>query len=186
MDTNQPELSKRQNKWMAIKFVLFSISAGVIEALSFLVLNQFPQIDKLVNIGSIFGNKYGLTYFIALVLSVVWNFTLNRKFTFKSVANVPIAMLKVFGFYLVFTPASIWWTVKLTNLHFNEYLVLLGTMAINLLTEYIFDLYVVYRNNIYTSEDGQQYLSKKTGENKTESIRPDTGGEKWSLTKKQQ
>ena len=170
MDTNQEELSKRQNKWMAIKFVLFSISAGVIETISYFVLNQFPQIDKWVNLGSVFGNKYGLTYFIALVLSVVWNFTLNRKFTFKSAANVPIAMLKVFGYYLVFTPVSIWWTVKLTNLRFNEYLVLLGTMAINLVTEYLFDRYVVYRNNIYTNEDGQQYLSKKTGENKIESI----------------
>jgi Predicted membrane protein len=168
MDTKKAELSSRQNKWMAIKFVLFSISAGVIETVSYFLLNEFTDIDKLINIGSIFGNKYGLTYFIALVLSVLWNFTLNRKFTFKSVANVPIAMLKVFGYYLVFTPVSIWWTVKLTNLHYNEYLVLLGTMVINLTTEYIFDRFVVYRNNIFTNEEGQRYLSKRNGENKSD------------------
>lgn len=170
MDTNQATLSRRQNKWMAIKFVLFSISAGVIETVAYFLLNEFTDIDKWINLGSIFGNKYGLTYFIALILSVLWNFTLNRKFTFKSVANVPIAMLKVFGYYLVFTPVSVWWTVKFTDLQYNKYLVLLGTMAINLITEYFFDRYVVYRNNIYTNEDGQQYLSNKTGENKTESI----------------
>lgn len=165
MDTDKPVLSNRQNRWMAIKFVLFSISAGVIESGSDYLLNEYTNIDKLFNLGSTFGNKYGLTYFIALVLSVLWNFTLNRKFTFKSVANVPIAMLKVFGFYLVFTPVSIWWTVKLTNLHYNEYLVLLVTMIINLGTEYIFDLYVVYRNNIFTNEEGQRYLTKRNGDN---------------------
>ena len=165
MDTDRPVLSNRQNRWMAIKFVLFSISAGVIETVSYFLLNQFTNIDKLINLGFIFGNKYGLTYFIALVLSVLWNFTFNRKYTFKSVANIPLAMLKVFGYYLVFTPVSIWWTVKLTNLHYNEYLVLLVTMIINLGTEYIFDRYVVYKNNIFTNEEGQRYLSKRNGDN---------------------
>lgn len=170
MDTSKATLSSRQNKWMAIKFVLFSISAGVIETVSYFLLNEFTHIDKLINLGSVFGNKYGLTYFIALILSVLWNFTLNRKFTFKSVANVPIAMLKVFGYYLVFTPVSIWWTVKLTNLHINEYLVLLGTMAVNLATEFLFDRFVVYRNNIYTNEEGQQYLSKRNGKTNNNNI----------------
>ncbi len=170
MEANNATLSSTQNKWMAIKFVLFSISAGVIETLSCFLLNEFTNIDKWFNLGSTFGNKYGLTYFIALILSVLWNFTLNRKFTFKSVANVPIAMLKVFGFYLAFTPVSIWWTVKLTNLHYNEYLVLLATMAVNLATEYMFDRYVVYINNIYTNEEGQQYLSKTNGDNNNKNI----------------
>jgi putative flippase GtrA len=170
MEKNNAELSSRQNKWMAIKFVLFSISAGVIETLSCYLLNEFTSIDKLINLGSVFGNKYGLTYFIALILSVLWNFTLNRKFTFKSAANVPIAMLKVFGYYLVFTPVSVWWTVKLTNLDYNEYLVLLATMAVNLGSEYLFDRYVVYRNNIFTNEEGQQYLSDKAGETNNNNI----------------
>ena len=158
---DDPKLTKVQSRWMAIKFVLFSISAGVIEAGSYYILNEFTHIDQYTNLDELFGNEYGLTYFIALVLSVVWNFTLNRKFTFKSAANVPVAMLKVFGYYCVFAPLSIWWTVSLTNAGFNKYLVLLGTMGVNLCTEYLFTRYVVYRHQLYTSEDGRRELEDR-------------------------
>jgi len=162
MENNaQPKLNSKQNTWMVIKFILFSASAGLIESLSFYLLNEFTNIDQVLNLGNTFGNKYGLTYFIALVLSVLWNFTLNRRFTFKSATNVPIAMLKIFGYYLVFTPVSIWWTVALTNIGWNEYLVLIGTMLINLATEFLFDRYVVFRNNLFTSDDGLRELSEK-------------------------
>ena len=157
----EPVLTKAQSRWMAIKFVLFSISAGVIEAGSYYILNEFTHIDQYTNLDEVFGNEYGLTYFIALVLSVVWNFTLNRKFTFKSAANVPVAMLKVFGYYCVFAPLSIWWTVSLTNAGVNKYLVLLGTMGANLCTEYLFTRHVVYRHQLYTSEEGQRDLENR-------------------------
>ena len=157
----EPVLTKAQSRWMAIKFVLFSISAGVIEAGSYYILNEFTHIDQYTTLDEVFGNEYGLTYFIALVLSVVWNFTLNRKFTFKSAANVPVAMLKVFGYYCVFAPLSIWWTVSLTNAGVNKYLVLLGTMGVNLCTEYLFTRYVVYRHQLYTSEEGQRDLENR-------------------------
>lgn len=157
----EPVLTKAQSRWMAIKFVLFSISAGVIEAGSYYILNEFTHIDQYTNLDEVFGNEYGLTYFIALVLSVVWNFTLNRKFTFKSAANVPVAMLKVFGYYCVFAPLSIWWTVSLTNAGVNKYLVLLGTMGVNLCTEYLFTRHVVYRHQLYTSEEGQRDLENR-------------------------
>ena len=157
----EPVLTKAQSRWMAIKFVLFSISAGVIEAGSYYILNEFTHIDQYTNLDEVFGNEYGLTYFIALVLSVVWNFTLNRKFTFKSAANVRVAMLKVFGYYCVFAPLSIWWTVSLTNADVNKYLVLLGTMGVNLCTEYLFTRYVVYRHQLYTSEEGQRDLENR-------------------------
>jgi len=157
----QPQLSSKQNVWMAIKFVLFSASAGVIQFGTFALLHEFTHLDEFTSLDELFGNDYGLTYFIALVLSVLWNFTLNRKFTFKSAANISVAILKVFGFYLVFSPLSIWWGVKLTTLGWNYYIVLIGTMLINLGTEYLFDRFVVYRNNIYTSEDGQRELCEK-------------------------
>ena len=157
------KLTERQSRWMAIKFVLFSISAGVIEAGSYLVLNEFTNIDRYTSLDEVFGNEYGLTYFIALVLSVLWNFTLNRKFTFKSAANVPVAMLKVFGYYCVFAPLSIWWTVTLTDGGWNKYIVLLGTMLVNLCTEYLFTRYIVYRHQIYTSEEGQRELENRQG-----------------------
>ncbi|MBO5898584.1 MAG: GtrA family protein, partial [Clostridia bacterium] len=86
-----------------LKFVLFSISAGVIQIASFTLMEEVLHLE------------HWLAYLVSLVLSVLWNFTLNRKFTFCSAGNVPIAMLKVAGFYLVFTPLSTWWTAVLTG-----------------------------------------------------------------------
>ena len=86
-------MKDKKQLWQAIKFALFSASAGVIQVGSFALLELFIQ-------------DYWIPYLVSLVLSIVWNFTLNRKYTFKSAANVPIAMAKVFGFYLVFTPLS--------------------------------------------------------------------------------
>ena len=127
-----------------VKFVLFSASAGIIQVASFALLNELLHLN------------YWVSYLISLVLSVVWNFTLNRKFTFKSAANVPIAMLKVAGFYLVFTPLSTWWTAALTEpaygIMWNEYLVLAITMLTNFVTEYLFDRFLVFGNSIDTAK----------------------------------
>ncbi len=157
-NTDQVTLTKKQSSWMAVKFVLFSISAGVVQLASFTLLHEFTSLDQMTRLDELFGNEYGLTYFIALVLSVLWNFTFNRKFTFKSAASMPVAMLKVFAFYLVFTPLSIWWGVKLTNFGWNDYLVLLLTMLINLISEYVYDRYVVYRKTLYTNAEGRREL----------------------------
>ncbi|MBE6762425.1 MAG: GtrA family protein [Ruminococcaceae bacterium] len=126
---------KQNNLWQAVKFALFSISAGVIQAGSFTVLNEIFKID----------DEYGITYFISLALSIIWNFTFNRKYTFKSATNVPIAMAKVFGFYLVFTPLSIWLGVLAVDGGINEYIVLGVTMLSNLILEFLFCKFVVYR-----------------------------------------
>jgi len=140
---------KNQNVWQAIKFLLFSISAGVIQIGSFTILNEFIIKDT--------GMEYGWSYFISLTLSVLWNFTFNRKFTFKSANNVPIAMLEVVAFYVVFTPLSIWWGEALTNqAHWNEYLVLAFTMVINFVTEFLYQKYVVFRNSIDTAVKKQK------------------------------
>ncbi len=121
-----------------LKFVGFSASAGIIEivsyALFFDVLHFAPW----------------LAHLLSLVLSVLWNFTLNRKFTFCSANNVPIAMAKVACFYLVFTPLSTWWTAVLTGEGFrwNEYLVLVLTMLTNFVLEYLYDRFFVFRGSI--------------------------------------
>lgn len=124
----------------SLKFVFFSVSAGIIQVASFTLLNELLHLN------------YWVSYLISLTLSVVWNFTLNRKYTFKSAANVPVAMLKVAGFYLVFTPLSTWWTAVLTEpgygIMWNEYIVLVGTMLINFVSEYFFQRYVVFGNSI--------------------------------------
>ena len=88
---------------------------------------------------------------MALVLSVLFNFTANRKYTFRSANNVPKAMLKVLGYYLVFTPASIWWGEALAQRGWNEYLILIPTMLINMVTEFLFNRYVVFGDSINTA-----------------------------------
>lgn len=130
---------KRKELLRTIKFTLFSLSAGLIQILADVLCNEALQWVPW------------LSYLVALVLSVLWNFTLNRKFTFHSAANVPIAMLKVAGFYLVFTPLSTWWTAALTAMGWNEYIVLILTMLVNFVTEYLFQRFVVFRNSIDTA-----------------------------------
>lgn len=140
-----------------IKFVLFSASAGIIQAGSFTIMNEvllklsFIQnaMQNNPTFGKIMENEYGPIYLIALILSVVWNFTFNRKFTFKSANNIPIAMLKVLGYYAVFTPISVivgnYFTAKYASFGGIEYIVLAVTMITNMLTEFIFDKFVVFR-----------------------------------------
>lgn len=159
-DDKQPELSKHQSNMLKVKFFLFSISAGVIQLLTTTVLNTFVHLDRYTSLDELLGNDYGLSYFIGLVISVLWNFTLNRKFTFKSANNVPIAMLKVFGFYCVFAPLSIWWTVSLTEIGWHWIIVQLGTMVINLVTEFLFCSFVVYKNSLFTNEAGKKELER--------------------------
>ena len=131
---------KKQNRseaWRMFKFVLFSASAGIIQMASFALLNELS------------GWSYWPCYLISLVLSVLWNFTLNRKFTFKSAANVPAAMLKVFCYYLVFTPLStLLGSYLAETLMWNEYIVTIINMLLNLSTEYLFQRYVVYGRNV--------------------------------------
>lgn len=145
------KITKKQTLIQTLKFAIFSMGAGVIQTVTFALLNE------------VFHLNYWAAYLPALVLSVLFNFTVNRKFTFKSAANVPIAMLKVAGFYLVFTPLSTWggeWLdtwLKATVpsiASWNEYIVLALTMVLNLVTEYLFCRSFVYRNNMYTNKEG--------------------------------
>ncbi|HOI84647.1 MAG TPA: GtrA family protein [Acholeplasmataceae bacterium] len=133
------ENKKQENLTHVIKFTLFSISAGIIQALSFTLLFEIAHLI------------YWPSYLIALTLSVLWNFTLNRKFTFKSANNIPIAMMKVAIFYAIFTPLSTWWGHELTNINWNEYLVLGLTMVTNLVTEFLYTKYFVYYKSINTA-----------------------------------
>lgn len=134
----------------SLKFLAFSLSAGVIELVSFSLLNELT------------GWSYWPCYLIALVLSVVWNFTLNRRYTFQSANNVPLAMLKVAGFYAVFTPASTWLGNYLAEtLLWNEYLVTILNMVMNFVLEYLFDRFVVFRASLDTND-----VAKKKAEAK--------------------
>ena len=118
--------------WQAIKFTLFSISAGIIQIASFAILEIFIK-------------DYWIPYLISLIVSILWNFTLNRRFTFKSAANVPVAMAKIFGFYLVFTPLSTWLGSVAEQNGGNDFVILIITMISNFVLEYLFCKFVVYR-----------------------------------------
>ena len=138
------KLSGRQTAWQFIKFTLFSISAGLIQAGAFALLNELT------------GLPYWPSYLIALVLSVIWNLTFNRRFTFRSSVNMSKAMALVLAYYAVFTPLSTWWGDALTGIGWNEYLVLGGTMVINFVTEYLFQSLVVFRGTMNTNDAAQR------------------------------
>lgn len=132
---------RKKELMRSLKFLLFSISAGGIQILSFTLLNELGHLP------------YWVSYLIALVLSVIWNFTLNRRFTFRSANNVPIAMLLVAAYYAVFTPLSTLLEKYLTDAaHWNEYLVTGINMVLNFITEYLFDTFVVFRGSIDTND----------------------------------
>ena len=132
---------KNQELIRTVKFVLFSISAGVIQILSFTLLNELMTWT------------YWPSYLISITLSVLWNFTLNRRFTFKSANNVPVAMAQTAAFYLVFTPATTWMGNYLVEgLGWNEYLVTAINMALNFVLEYLFQRFVVFRDSLDTND----------------------------------
>ena len=118
--------------WQMVKFTLFSISAGAIQIGSFALLEIFIK-------------DYWIPYLFSLTLSILWNFTLNRKYTFKSAENVPVAMAKVFGFYIVFTPLSTYLGNLAENHDVNDFLILVLTMIANFVLEFLFCKFVVYR-----------------------------------------
>lgn len=129
---------KSSSVWQAVKFTLFSISAGIIQTVSFALINELLHWP------------YWPAYLTALLLSVVWNFTLNRRYTFQSAANVPVAMAKLLAFYAVFTPLSTWLGAVVEARGVNEYVVLIVTMLVNFVTEFLYSKFVIYRNQEYT------------------------------------
>ncbi len=133
-DQNTPKDNSKMSSFVQIiKFLCFSLSAGVIQIGVFTLLNEVVKLT------------YWPAYLIALVCSVVWNFTFNRKFTFKSSNNVPIAMLKVFAYYVVFTPLSTIGGDALKNAGWNEYIVLAISMLLNFVTEFLYSKYFVFK-----------------------------------------
>ena len=125
-------MNNKKQLYQALKFLMFSISAGVIQIGSFALLEIFIK-------------TYWIAYLISLLLSIIWNFTLNRRYTFKSAANVPVAMAKLLGFYAVFTPLSTWLGDLAEGAGVNDFLILVVTMILNFVLEFLFCKFVVYR-----------------------------------------
>ena len=134
-------MKNKKEFWRVVKFAFFSVSAGLIQIVSFTLMNE------------VFKWPYWICYLTALVLSVLWNFTLNRKFTFKSAANVPVAMLKVAAYYAVFTPLStLLGNYLVDTLGWNEYVVTAMNMLINFVTEFLYQRFVVFGKSVDTAE----------------------------------
>ena len=131
---------KKKELWQMIKFTLFSISAGVIQEAGFLLMYNLLALP------------YWLSYLTSLIASVIWNFTFNRRYTFRSDCDIKKSMLLVALFYAVFTPVSTWAGAAATAAGWNEYLTLALTMISNFVLEFLFQRYVVYRNTIDTND----------------------------------
>ncbi|MCL2672591.1 MAG: GtrA family protein [Clostridiales bacterium] len=145
------KLTRKQEIVKFFQFVLFSLSAGIIQVVLTWLLHDICGIES-----------WWLTYLPALVASVIWNFTVNRRFTFKSATNVPVAMLKVAAYYLVFTPLSTWWSEALHAIDIGigsdpwYYIILVFTMLVNFGTEFLICRFWVFRKNINTNEAGKK------------------------------
>ena len=138
---NEKKTKDRSELIRTVKFVLFSISAGAIELGSFTVMYEVLHWE------------YWVAYLIALVLSVVWNFTLNREFTFRSASNVPIAMLKVAAYYAVFTPVTTLLGKYLEGTcGWDGMVVTILNMVLNFVTEYLYQRFFVFGKSIDTNE----------------------------------
>ena len=124
----------------AIKFTLISISAGIIQ------IGTFTLMYEVLNW------IYWPSYLISLLLSVLWNFTINRKYTFKSANNVKVAMLLVLAFYAVFTPVSTILGSLAEGSGVNGFIVEIITMLSNFVLEFLYNRFVVYRNSCDTIE----------------------------------
>lgn len=125
---------KKESILQMLKFTLFSVSAGIVQIVTFTVFNE------------LFCWRYWPAYLTSLILSIIWNFTFNRRYTFKSAANVPIAMLKLFGFYAVFTPLSTYLGHLAETAGVNDYIILIITMLSNFVLEFLFSKFIMYKN----------------------------------------
>lgn len=142
------KLSAKETIIQVLKFVAFSLGAGIIQIVSYTIIHELTDC------------AHWKAYLPSLILSVLYNFTVNRKFTFKSANNVPIAMLKVALFYCVFTPVSLYLGQTAENAGVNNYIVEAVTMCCNLITEYLYCRFVVYRNSMNTNKLAEKDKAK--------------------------
>ena len=170
MNTNK-KINKKEFL-RAVKFTLFSISAGVIQIISsfllkLLILDRIIPADKTIH----FIIEQPLETFIAetvgLALSIIWNFTFNRKFTFKAANNVPVAMLLAFVFYVPFYPFQTWYiaAVEKSLANIGEWgfvIAQITVMIINFVLEYLWQTFVVFRKAIDTNAVAQKTQTDET------------------------
>ena len=159
----KPKLTKEQKKkelFRTISYTLFAASAGLIELGSFSLLVLIPELSTEDN--------YWIPATISLTLSVIWNFTFNRKFTFQSANNVKVAMLKTLAYYVVFGPLSIWLAQMylVFQLKWNEFLVKAVVMVVNFVTEFLYQRFFVFGKSLETNDVAKKIQERKEKKNK--------------------
>lgn len=142
--------NKKKEIFRALKFTLISISAGIIQIGAYSLIRIFSKFPEES------WQDYVIAYTPSLLLSVIWNFTINRKYTFKAANNVKVAMLLVLAFYAVFTPVSTILGGVIVDNGVNGDLVFVITLLSNFVLEFLYTRYVVYRNSCDTA------ISKET------------------------
>ena len=150
MENEKKQLTKEEKRreiFRAVKYTLFAASAGIIEFGSFTLLTLIPELNPELN-----HSIYWIPALISLVLSVIWNFTFNRRYTFQSANNIPVAMIKVLAYYVVFAPLSIWLAQMylIDTLEWNEFLVKAIVMLVNFITEFLYQRFFVFRDSLDT------------------------------------
>ena len=130
---------KTKEFFRALKFTIISISAGIIQ------IGLYTLLFELLHV------NHWFAYLTSLLASILWNFTINRKYTFKSANNVKIAMLLVLAFYAIFTPSSTILSQLAVDFGANEYLVTGITMLLNFVLEFLYTRFIVYRNSCDTA-----------------------------------
>ena len=157
----QKKMDKKE-MMRALKFLLVSVSAGIIQigVYSLLYYVVFGGTDDTAQ----YVVQHWVSYLVSLVLSVVWNFTINRRYTFKSANNVPVAMAKVGVFYLIFTPLSTWWNAALAALGWHNLILEAGTMAINFVAEFFYQRFYVFKNSLDSNDIAKKEETKENSE----------------------
>ncbi len=161
MENEKKQLTKEEKRreiFRAVKYTLFAASAGIIEFGSFTLLTLIPDLNPELN-----HSIYWIPALISLVLSVIWNFTFNRRYTFQSANNIPVAMLKVLAYYVVFAPLSIWLAQMylIDTLEWNEFLVKAIVMLVNFITEFLYQRFFVFRDSLDTRVKKTKLKSKE-------------------------
>ena len=149
------EKQRKKELFRALKFTLISISAGLIQ------IGVYALIRIFIDFPEESWQDYLIAYTPSLLLSVIWNFTINRKYTFRSAKNLKIAMLLVLAFYAVFTPASIVLGALIVNAGANKDLVFVGTILINFVLEFLYCTFVVYRGSIDSAVKDEEKSAEK-------------------------
>lgn len=172
-ETLKPK-KKHTELFRTIKYFIIAASAGLVQVISTWIFNNTILIGD---------EKYHTCYLLGLILSVIWNFTFNRRYTFKSANNVPVAMFKVFLYYLVFTPLSDWWVDALVMADFwptilrdttlgettmVAVIVQVGTVLFNGITEFLYQRFFVFGKTIDTNDVAKKNQEKEAAKKAAE------------------